>query len=91
MPLCVCDDVVPIDNRIELLVLQHPQEQDRALGTARLTVLHFRKATLKIGLSWPSLSKILGRTVDPARWAVLYLGSSKAADIAALTCEQGGL
>jgi DTW domain-containing protein YfiP len=83
MPLCVCDDVVPIDNRIELLVLQHPQEQDRALGTARLTVLHFRKATLKIGLSWPSLSKILGRTVDPARWAVLYLGSSKAADIAA--------
>ena len=36
----------------------------------------------KIGLSWPSLAKALGRPVaDPARWAVLYLGSSKVADL----------
>jgi DTW domain-containing protein YfiP len=33
---------------------------------------------LKIGLSWPSLTKILGRPVDPQRWAILYLGSVKA-------------
>lgn len=79
--LCVCEGVVAIDNRIELLILQHPQEQDRALGTARLTAMHFTNATLKIGLSWPSLSKILGRTVDPARWAILYLGSSKVAEL----------
>jgi DTW domain-containing protein YfiP len=79
--LCVCDGIEPIDNRVELLILQHPQEQDRALGTARLTAMHFSNATLKIGLSWPSLSKILGRTVDPARWAILYLGSSKVAEL----------
>lgn len=79
LELCVCDGIAPLDNRIELLILQHPQEQDRALGTARLTAMHLAKATLKIGLSWPSLSKILGRTVDPARWAILYLGSSKVA------------
>lgn len=79
--LCVCEGIVPIDNKIELLILQHPQEQDRALGTARLTAMHFKNATLKIGLSWPSLSKILGRTVDPARWAILYLGSSKVAEL----------
>ncbi len=81
MPLCICDTIKPIDNRIELLILQHPQEQDRALGTARLAALHFRKAELKIGLSWPSLSKVIGRTVDPQRWAVLYLGSAKVADL----------
>jgi len=82
MPLCVCEDVKPIENRLGLLILQHPQEQDRALGTARLTAMHFEKAVLKIGLSWPSLSKALGRTVaDPSRWAVLYLGSAKAADL----------
>lgn len=79
--LCVCDGIEPIDNKIELLILQHPQEQDRALGTARLTAMHFKNATLKIGLSWPSLSKILGRTVDPACWAILYLGSSKVAEL----------
>lgn len=80
--LCVCDSVSAIDNRIELVILQHPQEQDRTLGTARLAVQHFRKATLKVGLSWPSLSKLLGRPAEPARWAVLYLGSSNAQKLA---------
>lgn len=82
VPLCICDSITPIDNKVALLILQHPQEQDRALGTARLTALHFRNAVLKIGLSWPSLSKALGRPVhDPSRWAVLYLGSAKVADL----------
>jgi DTW domain-containing protein YfiP len=80
-PLCVCDSTAPIDNQVEVLILQHPQEQDRLLGTARLTALSLTNATLKIGLSWPSLSKILGRDVDPQNWAVLYLGSSKVADL----------
>jgi DTW domain-containing protein YfiP len=81
MPLCICDSITPIENKVALLILQHPQEQDRALGTARLTALHFKDAVVKIGLSWPSLSKALGRPVhDPSRWAVLYLGSAKVAD-----------
>jgi DTW domain-containing protein YfiP len=82
LPLCICDSIVPIENRLSLLILQHPQEQDRALGTARLTALHFRDAVLKIGLSWPSLSRALGRPVhEPGRWAVLYLGSAKVAEL----------
>ena len=76
--LCVCEGIARIDNRISLLILQHPQEQDRDLGTARLAALHFKDALVKIGLSWPSLSKILGRPTDPKRWAILYLGSVKA-------------
>jgi len=76
--LCVCQGIAPIDNRVSLLILQHPQEQDRLLGTARLAALHFANAEFRIGLSWPSLSKLLGRTADPQRWAILYLGSVKA-------------
>jgi hypothetical protein len=82
VPLCVCDSIAPIESRIQLLILQHPQEQDRALGTARLAALHFKNAVVKIGLSWPSLAKALGRPVDdPSRWAVLYLGSANAAEL----------
>ncbi|MGF6309147.1 DTW domain-containing protein YfiP [Bradyrhizobium sp. i1.8.4] len=82
LPLCVCDSVTPIESRIRLLILQHPQEQDRALGTARLTARHFENAVFRIGLSWPSLAKALGRPVaDPSRWAVLYLGSAKVEDL----------
>lgn len=73
---CVCGSIEQIKSRTSLLLLQHPQEQDKALGTARLAALHFQDAVLKIGLSWPSLSRALGRSVhDPSRWAVLYLGS----------------
>src|SRR5260370_8739792 len=78
LPLCICDAVEPIENRIGLLILQHPQEQDRALGTARLPALHFRDAALKIGLSWPSPTKALRRPVRPQRWAGLYLRPARA-------------
>ena len=82
LPLCICDAITPIQNRISLLILQHPQEQDRALGTARVTALQLKNAVLKIGLSWPSLSKALGRPIaDPSRWAVLYLGSARLSDL----------
>ncbi|MDU2927950.1 tRNA-uridine aminocarboxypropyltransferase, partial [Bradyrhizobium sp.] len=82
LPLCICDSVTPLESRLGLLILQHPQEQDRALGTARLAAQHFKTAVVRVGLSWPSLAKALGRAVaDPARWAILYLGSAKAADL----------
>src|SRR3954470_8354676 len=82
LPLCICESIEPIENKVSLLILQHPQEQDRALGTARLTAMHFENAVVKIGLSWPSLSKALGRPVDdPSRWAVLYLGSAKVSEL----------
>lgn len=82
-PLCLCDDVAPIACRTRLVILQHPQEQDRLLGTARLTAACVSGAVVKVGLSWPSLSKLLGHSVDPARWAVLYLGSARIAPGAA--------
>ena len=84
MPLCICDSVTPIKNRLSLLILQHPQEQDRALGTARLLAKHFAGATLRVGLSWPSLPTALGQPIENAsHWAVLYLGSAHAADLEA--------
>lgn len=82
LPLCICDSVTPIESRIGLLILQHPQEQDKALGTARLAAQHFKNAVVRVGLSWPSLAKALGRPVsDPSRWAILYLGSANLADL----------
>lgn len=80
-PLCICEGIEPMKNRIELLILQYPQEKTEPLGTARLAALHLEKAQVKIGLSWPSLGKILDRPVDPAKWAVLYLGSADMAQM----------
>lgn len=78
--LCVCDAIVPIDNRVAVLVLQHPQEQDRTLGTARVLAQSLNNAEFRIGLSWPSLAKALGRPAEPRHWGVVYLGSTAPAD-----------
>ncbi len=80
--LCVCAAVTPIPNRVALLILQHPQEQDKVLGSARLAAASLAHATFRIGLSWPSLAKALGREADPKRWAVLHLGSAEPEAIA---------
>jgi DTW domain-containing protein YfiP len=72
--LCVCHQVTPLESRHHVLILQHPQEPDKELGTARLTHLALKNSTMKVGLSWPSLSRVLGRQVVNGNWGVLYLG-----------------
>ena len=63
--LCICEEVAQIDNRVALLVLQHPQEQDKTLGSARLLTHMLTKAAFKIGLSWSSLAKAGRWTPSP--------------------------
>ncbi len=75
----------PINNRLFVLILQHPQEKREALATAASTCALLSRAQLLVGLSWPNLSRALGRPVDPKRWAVLYLGPARPA---ALGVEQ---
>jgi len=67
----------PFDNRLFVLILQHPQEKRERLATAGLTCTALRNAKLVIGLSWPNLGRALGRFADTKRWAVLYLGSAR--------------
>ena len=72
-----------IDNATHVLILQHPQEQDRVLGTARLLADNLAQTTLAIGLSWRNLAHALKQPTEARaeakEWGVLYLGSSKAA------------
>lgn len=75
--MCVCAAISPIENRIFTLILRHPQEQDRKLGSARIATLQLKNAALKTGLSWPNLSKALGRPADPKNWGILFLGTAK--------------
>jgi DTW domain-containing protein YfiP len=66
-----------VDNRIFVLILQHPQERREPLATAPAIVATLRNTKLVTGLSWPNLARPLGREVDSRRWAVLYLGSAR--------------
>jgi DTW domain-containing protein YfiP len=72
-------EVEPIDNRLFVLVLQHPQEKREGLATAAATCAALRRARLVVGLSWPNLARALGRPADARRWAAVYLGSARPA------------
>ncbi len=78
--LCVCDAVTPLDNRVQIVILRHPQEQDRKLGTAHIATMQLKNSLLKTGLSWRNLSKIIGREGDPKKWGVLFLGTAKTSE-----------
>jgi hypothetical protein len=72
-------EIEPIDNRLFVLVLQHPQEKREVLATAAATCAALRRAARVVGLSWPNLARALGRPADARQWAVLYLGSARPA------------
>lgn len=72
--ICICAGVEPLPTKLRVLVLQHPQEPDVLLGTAKLATLALSGAVLKVGLSWPNLAAALGEPAQPSKWAVLFLG-----------------
>jgi DTW domain-containing protein YfiP len=79
--LCVCAAIEPLDNRIFTLILRHPQEQDRKLGTAKIASLQLKNSIVRTGLSWANLAKALGRpAAEPKKWGVLYLGTAKTSE-----------
>ncbi len=83
LELCVCADIKQQSPRTRVVILQHPQEPDKDLGSARIAQLALKGADLRVGLSWPNLKKAIdGKAAAPSadvprndRWAVLYLGS----------------
>ncbi|MEW6055237.1 MAG: tRNA-uridine aminocarboxypropyltransferase [Bdellovibrionota bacterium] len=75
--LCLCSELKAFENKTPVLILQHPREPDKLLGSARLAHLCLKNSTLKTGLSWPNLGKALGKQVNASNWGVLYLGPRK--------------
>lgn len=74
--LCLCAIIKPIDTKHHVFILQHPQEPDKQIGTAKIANLALKNSSLLVALSKPNLKKALGREdVNPSRWGVLYLGS----------------
>ncbi len=46
---CICDNIVALDSQIELIILQHPTEEHRPMGTARILSLSLANSRLLIG------------------------------------------
>jgi DTW domain-containing protein YfiP len=73
--VCLCEWIRPVSNRVELVLLQHPLEQQHAKGTARLLHLSLARSRL-----------LVGEVFDPAlvappdrRTLLLYPGADETA------------
>jgi DTW domain-containing protein YfiP len=91
--VCVCSITPSLNLKTRVLILRHPQEPDKILGSA--TILHraLTNSVLKTGLTWRNLSAALAPprakdsaaepvatpAVDPRAWGVLFLGTTKGA------------
>ncbi len=73
----MCESIVECPTRTRVIILQHPQEPDKTLGTAQLLHAALPSSMLKVGLSWRNLSAVVGEEATSKEWAVLYLGSAK--------------
>jgi DTW domain-containing protein len=70
---CLCGKVTAFENRIRIVILQHPQEQYKALNSARLAHLLLKNSRIFVGLSWRNFKKIAGSEEMPSQWGVLLL------------------
>ena len=78
--LCVCDEIVPIDNRVALLGAaasagagQDARYRPRPRAVAEASRVQGRPVLAEF-------AKALGRPAEPRNWAVVYLGSTRPAD-----------
>ena len=46
--LCICDRVTRVENRTRILIIQHPDERNHPIGTARIAALALANSELRI-------------------------------------------
>jgi len=70
---CICDKIAHLNNRVQVVVLQHPQEQFKQFNSAKLLTMSLDHSLLRVGLSWQNHRAVLGEQALPGNWGVLHL------------------
>lgn len=79
---CYCAHVERIATRTKVLVLQHPREEDKAVGTARMAALCLESAEVAVGIDFARNTKVQALLNDPARPAILLYPGERSKDLA---------
>ncbi|CAM3090524.1 tRNA-uridine aminocarboxypropyltransferase [Vibrio diazotrophicus] len=82
---CICDNIVALDSQVELIILQHPTEEHRPMGTARILSLSLVNSRLLVGEDFREHGELNRLLAEPdVEHFVLYPSdvSLSAADVA---------
>jgi DTW domain-containing protein YfiP len=81
--VCYCAHVIAIPSATRVVLLQHPREEDRPIGTAHMASLCLPSAEVHVGVDW-SESRVLEEILsDSTRKAYLLYPGDDALDIVA--------
>lgn len=78
---CYCAHLTSIPTRTRVLVLQHPRERGKAIGTARIASLCLPNSEIAVGVDFAGDARVQALTRDPARPAVLLYPGDGVTDV----------
>jgi DTW domain-containing protein YfiP len=79
---CYCAHVTELATRTRVVVLQHPRERVKAVGTARIAALCLPSSEVFVGVDFSAQPRLDPLLCDPARPAVLLYPGPDARDLA---------
>ena len=81
MRVCYCEHLTSVDTTTRVVLLQHPREEDMAIGTARMASLCLPNSELHVGVDFQTSPELARALSDPERPAVLLYPSDDAVDV----------
>ncbi len=78
---CYCAELPTLPTATRILLLQHPREREKAIGTAKMASLCLPNSTLHVGKDWSQSQAVARALNDPERPAVLLYPGVHAKDI----------
>lgn len=82
LSVCYCAHVVPVQTSTRVLVLQHPREAERAIGTARIARLCLPNAAIAVGVQLAGHAAVRRALEDRSRPPVVLYPGRAARDLA---------
>ena len=79
--VCYCEHLTSIDTQTHVVLLQHPREEDMAIGTARMASLCLPNSELHVGVDFQTSPALRRALSDPERPAALLYPSDGAVDV----------
>ena len=79
--VCYCAHLTSIDTKTRVVLLQHPREEDMAIGTARMASLCLPNSELHVGVDFQTSPALRRALSDPGRPAALLYPSDGAVDV----------
>src|SRR4051794_34200026 len=75
LTVCYCAKISELPTQTRVVILQHPRERNKAIGTARMASLCLPGSELLVGMRWDSHPGLARALADPARTpALLFPG-----------------